>query len=104
VFVVVFGDRRTTLPVNWTKETAVAILGDATLDSSAGAAPHASLTFVGIGSDLELRVPSGSQVRESGFSLIGDREIQVSPGQGPEISVRVFGLFNDVKVTDQSGE
>ena len=101
MFVVVVGDRRSTLPVDWTKETAIAILGDATLDASAGAGPQASLTFVGIGSDLELRVPAGSRVRESGFSLIGDRQIEVSPGQGPEISIRVFGLFNDVKVTDQ---
>lgn len=40
----------------------------------------ASITFVGVGGDLEVKVPPGSRVRESGFSLLGDRRIEVADG------------------------
>jgi hypothetical protein len=101
MFVAILGDRQSTLPANWTKETAIAIAAEAAFDAAAGAGPGASLTFVGVGGDLVLRVPSGSRVREGGFSLLGDRQIQVAGGHGPEIQVKVYGLFSDVKVTDQ---
>jgi hypothetical protein len=103
MFVAILGDRQSTLPANWTKETAIAIAAEAAFDAAAGAGPGASLTFVGVGGDLVLRVPSGSRVREGGFSLLGDRQIQVAGGEGPEIQVKVYGLFSDVKVTDQPG-
>jgi hypothetical protein len=101
MFVAILGDRRTTLPANWTKETAIAIAAEAAFDASGGAGPGASLTFVGVGGDLVLHAPAGSRVREGGFSLLGDRQIQVTAGDGPEIQVKVYGLFSDVKVTDQ---
>jgi hypothetical protein len=101
MFVAILGDRRSTLPANWTKETAIAIAAEAAFDAAAGAGPGASLIFVGVGGDLVLRVPAGSRVREGGFSLLGDRQIQVAAGDGPEIQVKVYGLFSDVKVTDQ---
>lgn len=63
--------------------------------------PGASITFVGVGGDLEVKVPPGSRVRESGFSLLGDRRIDVADGSGPELQVKVRGLFSDVKVTDR---
>jgi hypothetical protein len=101
MFVAVLGDRRSTLPANWTKETAVAIAAEARFDGSGGAGPGASLTFVGVAGDLVIHVPPGSRVREGGLSLLGDRQIEVAPGDGPEIQIKVYGLFSDVKVTDQ---
>jgi hypothetical protein len=100
--VAILGDRRSTLPANWTKETVVALAAEARFDASGGAGPGASLTFVGVAGDLVLHVPPGSRVREGGFSLLGDRRIEVSSGDGPEIHVKVYGLFSDVKVTDQA--
>jgi hypothetical protein len=101
MFVAILGDRRSRLPADWTRETAVALAAEADFDASGGAGPGASLTFVGVAGDLVLRVPPGSRVREGGFSLLGDRRVQVTSGDGPEIQVKVFGLFSDVKVTDQ---
>jgi hypothetical protein len=101
MFVAILGDRRSTLPANWAKETAIAIAAEADFDASGGAGPGASLTFVGVAGDLVVRVPPGSRVREGGFSLLGDRKIEVAAGDGPEIQVKVYGLFSDVKVTDQ---
>jgi hypothetical protein len=103
MFVAVLGDRRSTLPATWTNETAVALAAETTFDASTGAGPGASLTFVGLGGDLVLRVPPGSRVRETGLSLLGDRDIEVTPGDGPEIQVKVYGLFVDVKITDKPG-
>jgi hypothetical protein len=68
MFVAILGDRRSTLPANWTKETAIAIAAEAAFDAAAGAGPGALLTFVGVGGDLVLRVPSGSRVREGAGS------------------------------------
>ncbi len=101
MFVAILGDRQSKLPANWTKETAVALAAEAHFDASGGAGPGATLTFVGVGGDLVLRVPPGSRVREAGFSLLGDRRIQVAQGAGPEILVKVYGLFSDVYVTDR---
>jgi hypothetical protein len=101
MLVAILGDWQSTLPADWTKETAIAIAAEAAFDAASGAGPGASLTFVGVAGDLVLHVPAGSRVREGGFSLLGDRQIQVAAGDGPEIQVRVYGLFSDVKVTDQ---
>jgi hypothetical protein len=101
VKVMILGDQRSTLPSNWTKETVLAILGEAKLDASSGAGPGASLTFVGLGGDLVLRVPPGSRINDGGLSLAGGRKITVSPGDGPEIKVGVYGLFTDVEITDR---
>ena len=68
----VFGNQRETLPPDWTRETAVSILGDVRLDASTGAGPDAQLTFIGIFGDLMLRVPTGSRVRTAGFTIFGD--------------------------------
>jgi hypothetical protein len=75
MFVAILGDRRSTLPANWTTETAIAIAAEAAFDATAGVGPGASLTFMGVGGDLVLRVPAGSRVREGGFSLLGDRQM-----------------------------
>ena len=101
MFVAILGDRRSRLPANWTRETAVAIAAEARFDASQGAGPGASLTFVGIAGGLVIHVPFGSRVKEGGFSILGDRRIEVAPGDGPELQIKVFGLFSDMKVTDQ---
>jgi hypothetical protein len=101
MLVAILGDRKTRLPADWTSETVLAIAAEASFDASAGAGPGASITFVGVGGDLEVKVPPGSRVRESGFSLLGDRRIEVASGDGPEIQIKVWGLFSDVKVTDR---
>jgi hypothetical protein len=45
MFVAILGDRRSTLPANWTTETAIAIAAEAAFDAAAGAGPGASLTL-----------------------------------------------------------
>lgn len=101
MIVAIFGDRRSTLPPDWTNETVVAVFGDPDLDSLSGSGSGASLTFVGIGGDLTLRVPRGSRIREGGVSIFGDRHVEVASDDGPEIRVNSYGLFGDVKVTDR---
>jgi hypothetical protein len=104
MFVAILGDRRSTLPSDWTKQTVLAVAAETQFDASAGAGRDASLTFIGLFGDLEVRVPPGSRVTESGLSLVGDKEIQLSAGDGPQITVKVYGLFSDVKITDRPGE
>jgi GTPase involved in cell partitioning and DNA repair len=101
MFVAILGDRKVRLPADWTSETVLALAAEADFDATSGAGPAASITFVGVGGDLVVRVPPGSRVRESGFSLLGDRRIEVADGDGPEIQVKVWSLFSDVKVTDR---
>jgi hypothetical protein len=63
MFVAILGDRRATPASNWTKETAVAVAAEASFDASGGSGAGASLTFVGLGGDLVVKVPPGSRVR-----------------------------------------
>jgi hypothetical protein len=91
--------RKGTFSTGWSKETAVSIFGDQ-LDGSAGSAPAASLTFVGLFGGLSLTVPAGSRVSLSGFGLFGERSLDVTLGEGPEITVKAFNFFAEVKVTE----
>jgi hypothetical protein len=102
MFVSILGDRRATLPANWTKETIVLVLGDARIDASAGAGTGAKVTFLALAGEAVIRVPAGSRVTSGGFSLLGDREIDVSPGEGPEIRVNAYSLFGDLQVSDRA--
>ena len=52
MFVAILGDRRSTLPAGWTKETAIALAAEVAFDAAAGVGPGASLTFVGLAGDL----------------------------------------------------
>ena len=97
--VTILGERRSSLPANWVKETLVAILGDARVDATR-TGPDASLTVIGLFADATIRVPRGSRISDGGFSLLGDRKITVSPGEGPEIRVNSYGLLSDVQVTE----
>ena len=62
----VFGNQRGTLPPDWTRATAVSILGDVRLDASAGAGPDAKLTFIGIFGDLMVTVPPAARCGRAG--------------------------------------
>ena len=99
----VFGNQRGTLPPDWTRETAMSILGNVRLDASAGAGPNAKLTFIGIFGDLMVTVPVSSKVRTSGFTIFGDPRVEVSQGEGPEVSIQSYSLFGDVTITDHTG-
>jgi hypothetical protein len=101
MYVTFFGDRRGTLPSGWTKETIVALVGDARIDATAPAGPGATLTFLGLAGDAVVRVSPGSRVSGGGLSVFGDRKIEVSPGDGPEIRIDGFSLFGDVEVSDR---
>ena len=96
----ILGDRTSTLPRDWAKDTVVAVLADLRLDASAGVRDGASLTSVAILGDLHVRVPPGSRVREGGFALVGDRRIEVTAGNGPEIRIHAYSIFGDVVITD----
>ena len=98
----VFGNQKASLAPDWTRETAVSILGDVHLDASAGAGPDAKLTFIGIFGDLMVTVPAATKVRTSGFTIFGDPRVEVSQGGGPEVIVQNYSLFGDVTITDQS--
>jgi hypothetical protein len=99
MFIAILGDRRSRLPADWTKETAVAVAAETSFDAAAGAGQDAALTFVGLFGDLQVRVPPGSRVNVGGLNILGDKEIDVSPGDGPDIRLKIYGLFSDVKVT-----
>ena len=101
MIVAILGDRESTLPSDWTSQTVVAIAAEARFDASAGSAPQAAVTFVGLAGDLVLRVPPGSRLQESGLSLLGDRKVAVTRGDGPDVAVKVYGLFVDVTITDE---
>jgi hypothetical protein len=49
--VAIVGDRTSTLPADWAKETVVSLVGDVRLDASAGARDGASLTTAGLFGD-----------------------------------------------------
>jgi hypothetical protein len=101
MLIAILGDRRSTLPADWTKQTVLAVGAEAQFDASTGAGRDATLTFIGLFGDLDIRVPPGARITEGGLSLIGDKEIELNPGEGPEISIKVYGLFSDVKVSDR---
>lgn len=96
--VLLLGDRKISLPSNWSKETIVSLAGEAELHGSEGSAANATVTFVALFGDLTLRVPPGSRVILGGFGLFDDRIVNVPPGDGPDIRVNAYGLFSDVKV------
>ncbi len=97
-----FGDRRSTLAPQVRRETAVALVGEVELDASAGAAPGAVLTCVGLFGDVKLRVPPGTRLNQRGLSIGGDSQVQLAPAaEGPQITLKMYGLLTDVEVTDE---
>ena len=102
IYLTIFGDRRTTLPAGWTRETIVSVLGDTWIDASAGAGTDATVKLIALAGEAVIRVPPGSRITDGGFSLFGDRKIEVSPGDGPEMSVDAYTLFGDLVVSDRA--
>ena len=96
----IIGDRRVRLSPDWSRETAVGLLGDSEIDASGGANPGAVLTMVSLVGDGRVRVPTGIRVTLKGFNVLGDRRLRVTPGDGPDVTIRMYGLFGDLEVTD----
>lgn len=89
------------LPVGWTDEEIVALLGDVRLDlRTRPPGEGAILRVFHLIGDVRLRVTPGTRVRTSGTTLFGDQRVDAEAGEGPEIEIRAWGLFGDVKVSD----
>jgi predicted membrane protein len=89
------------LPVGWTDEQIVALLGDVRLDlRTRPQSEGAILRVFHLVGDVRLRVPPGTRVNTSGTTLFGDQPVDAEAGEGPEVEVRAWGLFGDVKVSD----
>jgi hypothetical protein len=89
------------LPVGWTDEQIVVLIGDVRLDlRNRPPGEGAILRVFHLVGDVRLRVSPGTRVTTSGTTLLGDQRVDVEPGEGPEIEVRAWGLFGDLKVND----
>jgi predicted membrane protein len=89
------------LPVGWTDEQIVVLIGDVQLDlRTRPPGERAILRIFHMVGDVQLRVSPGTRVTTSGTTLLGDQRVEVEAGEGPEVEVRAWGLFGDVKVND----
>ena len=95
------GDRETTLPVGWTKETVVSLVGDAKIDASAAPGPGATVTVVALAGDVVVHVQPGAKVTARAFGLVGDRKIAVAWGDGPEIRINAYRVLGDLEVREK---
>jgi hypothetical protein len=87
------------IPVGWTDEQIVVLLGDVKLDLRARPpGERAILRVFHLIGDVRLRVSAGTRVTTSGTTLLGDHRVDIESGDGPEFEVRAWGLFGDVKV------
>ncbi len=88
------------LPIGWTDEQIVVLIGDVRLDLRTRPPGEAAILRVfHLVGDVRLHVSPGTRVTTSGTTLLGDQRVDVGPGEGPEVEVRAWGLF-DVKVHD----
>jgi predicted membrane protein len=89
------------LPVGWTDEQIVVLIGDVRLDlRTRPPGEGAILRVFHLVGDVQLRVSPGTRVTTSGSTLLGDQRVDVEAGEGPEVEVRAWGLFGDVKVNE----
>ena len=89
------------LPIGWTDEQIVVLIGDVRLDLRTRPPGEAAILRVfHLVGDVRLHVSPGTRVTTSGTTLLGDQRVDVGPGEGPEVEVRAWGLFGDVKVHD----
>jgi hypothetical protein len=87
------------IPVGWTDEQIVVLLGDVKLDlRDRPPGEGAILRVFHLIGDVRLRVAAGTRVTTSGTTLLGDHRVDIESGEGPEFEVRAWGLFGDVKV------
>ena len=89
------------LPVGWTDEQIVVLIGDVRLNLRTRPPGEAAILRVfHLVGDVQLHVSPGTRVTTSGTTLLGDQRVDVEPGEGPEVEVRAWGLLGDVKVHD----
>jgi hypothetical protein len=89
------------LPVGWTDEQIVVLIGDVRLDlRTRPPGERATLRVFHLIGDVRLQVSPGTRVTTGGTTLLGDQRVDVEAGEGPEVEVRAWGLFGDVKVND----
>jgi hypothetical protein len=97
--VAIFGGRRITLPVGWTKQRLVAIFGGAHVDATAAPGEGAALRVVTILGGAEIVVPEGARVTIGGLALLGGRNVEVSSSEGgPEIRVTAYTVLGGLRV------
>jgi predicted membrane protein len=90
------------IPVGWTDEQIVVLIGDVQLDlRNRPPGERAILRVFHLVGDVRLSVSAGTRVTTSGTTLLGDQRVDVTAGEGPEVEVRAWGLFGDVKVSDK---
>jgi hypothetical protein len=89
------------LPVGWTDEQIVVLIGDVRLNlRTRPPGERAILRVFHLVGDVRLHVSPGTRVTTSGTTLLGDQRVDVEAGDGPEVEVRAWGLFGDVTVND----
>jgi predicted membrane protein len=89
------------IPVGWTDEQIVVLIGDVRLDlRTRPPGERAILRVFHLVGDVQLRVSPGTRVTTGGTTLLGDQRVDVEAGEGPEVEVRAWGLFGDVKVSE----
>jgi hypothetical protein len=89
------------LPVGWTDEQIVVLIGDVRLNLRTRPPGEAAILRVfHLVGDVQLHVSPGTRVTTSGTTLLGDQRVDVEPGEGPEVELRAWGLLGDVKVHD----
>ena len=89
------------IPVGWTDEQIVVLIGDVRLDlRNRPPGEGAILRVFHLVGDVRLSVSAGTRVTTSGTTLFGDQRVDVEAGEGPEVEVRAWGLFGDVKVSE----
>jgi hypothetical protein len=89
------------LPIGWTDEQIVVLIGDVRLDlRTRPPAERAILRVFHLIGDVRLQVTPGTRVTTSGTTLLGNQRVNVEIGKGPEVEVRAWSLFGDVTVDD----
>jgi hypothetical protein len=101
--VAIFAGRKITLPVGWTKQRLVAILGGAQVDATAAPGQGAVLRVLTILGGAEVLVPEGARVTVGGLALLGGRTVEVSSREdGPEIRLVAYTLLGGLRVRDKT--
>jgi hypothetical protein len=89
------------LPIGWTDEQIVVLIGDVRLDlRTRPPGERAILRVFHLVGDVRVQVASGTRVTVSGTTLLGDQRVNVATGEGPEVEIRAWSLFGDVAVND----
>lgn len=100
--VAILGGRRVKLPVGWTKQRVVSVLGGAEIDAGATPGEGATLRIVSVLAGAKVVVPEGANVSLGGIAILGGRKVDVSPrADGPQIRIAAHSLLGGLRVTDR---